>query len=90
MILKGSGRTSPIEEFANGLGQFGYAEGGEIVDDIADEFDIFSGKLMTTKRNSRWHGLARMNAKGFAMLNVEKNECDVQRKIIAEDKILSS
>jgi lipopolysaccharide biosynthesis protein len=60
------------------------------VDNVADELDLFSRYFTPTKRDSCWHGLARTDVKEFAMLNVEKNEPGVQRKMTGEDEILGS
>jgi hypothetical protein len=49
VIFESSRRTPPIEEFANGFGKFGQAEGRKIADDVPDELDLFSRELATAK-----------------------------------------
>ena len=57
MIFESSGWTSPIEELADSSGQFRQAEGGKVVDDFAEEFDLLGSEFTTAERDGRRHGV---------------------------------
>jgi hypothetical protein len=52
--LEFPGRAFPLEKFADGLGQFGEAEVGEITNRCSDEFEFGSGKVTAREGNLRW------------------------------------
>jgi len=52
-ILEFPGGSFPLEQFADGFGQFGQAEVGEIADSLTDEFELGSPKVTTGKGNLR-------------------------------------
>jgi hypothetical protein len=52
-VLEFPGGPFPLEQFADGFGQFGEAEVGEIADSLTDEFELGSPKVTTGKANLR-------------------------------------
>lgn len=49
MILQPTRGTPPFEEFADGLGKLGYAEGRKIVNEIPDKAELRFSNRATTK-----------------------------------------
>jgi hypothetical protein len=49
--------TSGFEKFADGFGEFGQTQVGEITGNLADEFKLGAGEAGSGKGNFRWlHG----------------------------------
>jgi hypothetical protein len=56
-VLEFPGRAFPFEKFADGFGQFGKAEVGEITNRLSDELKLGKGQFTAGKENLRFrHG----------------------------------
>ena len=52
-VLEFSGRPFPLEQFADGCGQLGQAEVGEIADSLADKLKLSRQKIAAGRGNTR-------------------------------------
>jgi hypothetical protein len=53
-VLEFSGRALPLEKLADGFGQLGKTEVGEIMGSLTDEFELGRGKIPAGKGNPRF------------------------------------
>jgi hypothetical protein len=73
-ILEFSGRAFPLEKFAEGFGQLGEAEAGEITNRLTNELELGRGKITAGKGNLL-SGMAVLLFFWFSYLIRKRREC---------------
>jgi hypothetical protein len=72
-VLEFAGRPFPLEQFADGFGQFGEAEVGEITNRFTDEFELGGRKSTAGKRKFLFrHGWTPLSS-GFLTLSSKRD-----------------